>query len=144
MKLQFVKLDPTGNTTILVSTPVPRADQPRVAELLMADENLCAEQVGFIEAPTLPGACARLQMAGGEFCGNDSMSLGALLALRSGSAEEETTMIIVTHEMRFAREVSDQVIFMDGGVIVERGDPGQVFDAPQQERTRRFLRNYQS
>ena len=89
MKLQFSKLDPTGNTTILVSTPVPRAGQPRIAEWLMAHENLCAEQVGFIEAPTLPGARARLQMAGGEFCGNASMSLGALLTLRDGGAEAE-------------------------------------------------------
>ena len=86
MKLRFVKLDPTGNTTILVSTPVPRAEQPRVAERLMASENLCAEQVGFIEAPTLSGARARLQMAGGEFCGNASMSMGAILARDNGLA----------------------------------------------------------
>ena len=86
MKLQFCKLDPTGNTTILVSTPVPRADQPCIADRLMAHENLCAEQVGFIEKPTLPGARARLQMAGGEFCGNASMSMAALLAFRGGIA----------------------------------------------------------
>ena len=81
MKLRFAKFDPTGNTTILVRTPVPREEQPRVAEALMAHNSLCAEQVGFLEAPTLPGACARLQMAGGEFCGNASMSLAAQLAL---------------------------------------------------------------
>ena len=92
MKLQFYKFDPTGNTTILVTTPVSRADQPFIAEKLMARENLCAEQVGFLENPTLPGARARLQMAGGEFCGNASMSMAALLALRGGmayGAEEE-------------------------------------------------------
>ena len=86
MKLRFYKLDPTGNTTILVDTPVPRADQPRVAEALMDRANLCAEQVGFLEEPSLLGARARLQMAGGEFCGNASMSLAALLALRDGAA----------------------------------------------------------
>jgi polar amino acid transport system ATP-binding protein len=51
-------------------------------------------------------------------------------------------MIIVTHEMAFARDVSDQLIFMDGGVIVEQGDPHQVIDHPAQERTRQFLSRY--
>ena len=59
-------------------------------------------------------------------------------------AEEKMTMVIVTHEMPFARAVSNRVVFMDGGVIVEQGDPEQVFGAPTQERTRQFLRNYQS
>ncbi len=54
-------------------------------------------------------------------------------------AARHTTMIIVTHEMRFAREVSDRVIFMDGGVVVEEGPPEQVFGSPREERTRRFL-----
>lgn len=55
-------------------------------------------------------------------------------------AQEGTTMLIVTHEMRFAREISSRVIFMDQGVIVEVGSPEEVFDHPVQERTRRFLR----
>jgi polar amino acid transport system ATP-binding protein len=49
------------------------------------------------------------------------------------------TMIIVTHEIGFAREVADQVIFMDEGVVVEQGAPAQVLENPQNERTRRFL-----
>lgn len=57
-------------------------------------------------------------------------------------AEEHMTMLIVTHEMRFAADVSDRVLFMDGGVIVEEGPPDQVFTAPTQERTRNFLRKY--
>lgn len=81
MKLRFAKFDPTGNTTILVRTPVPHADQPRIAEQLMACGNLCAEQVGFLEKPGLSGARARLRMAGGEFCGNASISLAALMAI---------------------------------------------------------------
>ena len=52
-------------------------------------------------------------------------------------------MVVVTHEMPFARAVSNRVIFMDGGVIVEQGDPEIVLGAPQQERTRQVLRNYQ-
>lgn len=54
-------------------------------------------------------------------------------------AEEGMTMVIVTHEMNFAREVADRVIFMDGGVIVEQGDPKELFDNPKEERTKRFL-----
>ena len=50
------------------------------------------------------------------------------------------TMIVVTHEVRFAREVADRVVFMDDGQIVEEGGPSAVLDNPQQERTRRFLR----
>ena len=57
-------------------------------------------------------------------------------------AEQNTTMIIVTHEMAFARDVADQVIFMDGGGIVEQGTPEQVIVHPQQERTRQFLTRF--
>ena len=55
-------------------------------------------------------------------------------------AEAGMTMIVVTHEVRFAREVADRVVFMDGGVIVEEGTAAEVIDRPQHERTRRFLR----
>ena len=51
-------------------------------------------------------------------------------------------MIIVTHEMAFARDVADQLIFMDSGVIVEQGDPQQVINHPREERTRQFLARY--
>ncbi|MBR3620797.1 MAG: amino acid ABC transporter ATP-binding protein, partial [Clostridia bacterium] len=57
-------------------------------------------------------------------------------------AEEKMTMVIVTHEMAFARAVSDRVIFMDGGVIVEQGDPEEVFGNTQSERMKQFLQNY--
>ena len=69
---------------------------------------------------------------------------GEVLKVIRQLAEEKMTMVIVTHEMPFARAVSNRVVFMDGGVIVEQGDPEQVFGAPSQERTRQFLRNYQS
>ena len=49
------------------------------------------------------------------------------------------TMIVVTHEMKFARDVADRVIFMDGGVVVEQGTPAEVFDHPKSERTREVL-----
>ena len=67
---------------------------------------------------------------------------GEVLKVIRGLAEQKTTMIIVTHEMAFARDVADQVIFMDGGVIVEQGDARQVIENPQQERTRQFLSRY--
>ena len=57
-------------------------------------------------------------------------------------AREGKTMIIVTHEMKFARDVADRILFMDGGVVVEQGDAKQVIDHPQEERTRKFLASY--
>nr|WP_325185475.1 amino acid ABC transporter ATP-binding protein [uncultured Oscillibacter sp.] len=68
---------------------------------------------------------------------------GEVLRVIRGLSEQRTTMIIVTHEMAFARDVADQVIFMDGGVIVEQGDPRQVIDHPREERTRQFLSRYE-
>ena len=59
-----------------------------------------------------------------------------------GLAEQRTTMIIVTHEMAFARDVADDVIFMDGGVIVEQGPAREVIENPKEERTRQFLSRY--
>lgn len=67
---------------------------------------------------------------------------GEVLKVIRSLAEENTTMIIVTHEMAFARDVADEVIFMDGGVIVEQGDPRQVIENPREERTRQFLSRY--
>ncbi len=68
---------------------------------------------------------------------------GEVLKVIKQLAEEDMTMVIVTHEMAFARAVSDRVIFMDGGHIVEQGPPEEVFGAPKEERTKQFLRNYQ-
>ena len=68
---------------------------------------------------------------------------GEVLRVIRGLAEQKTTMIIVTHEMAFARDVADRVIFMDGGVLVEQGDPRQVIEHPQEERTRQFLSRYE-
>ncbi len=67
---------------------------------------------------------------------------GEVLKVIRGLAEQRTTMIIVTHEMAFARDVADRIIFMDEGVIVEQGAPGDVIDNPREERTRQFLARY--
>lgn len=87
MKLSFVKAAPTGNMTILVTSPVARAAQPGVGAALMDYESVHAEQAGFVEQARHPGAWARLQMAGGEFCGNAAMSLAAYLARARGISE---------------------------------------------------------
>lgn len=67
---------------------------------------------------------------------------GEVLKVIRALAEEHMTMVIVTHEMAFARAVADKVIFMDGGVIVEQGAPEAVFGDTQQERTKQFLARY--
>ena len=69
----------------------------------------------------------------------DPELVGEVLKVMQNLAEDGMTMIVVTHEMGFAREVSDHVIFMEGGYIVEEGKPKDVFAAPRNERTKKFL-----
>ncbi|MFC0472614.1 amino acid ABC transporter ATP-binding protein [Halalkalibacter kiskunsagensis] len=69
----------------------------------------------------------------------DPEMVGGVLAVMKNLAKEGMTMVIVTHEMGFAREVADRVIFMDGGYIVEEGDPEDLFGNPKHERTKTFL-----
>jgi polar amino acid transport system ATP-binding protein len=69
----------------------------------------------------------------------DPELVGEVLAVLSDLAARRMTMIVVTHEMGFARGVSDRVVFMDGGSIVEEGSPERVFDAPESPRLRAFL-----
>ena len=70
----------------------------------------------------------------------DPELVGEVLVVMRDLAREGMTMLIVTHEMQFAREVGDRVVFMDGGKIVEQGNPRDVLDTPREERTRLFLR----
>ena len=74
----------------------------------------------------------------------DPELVGEVLRVMRDLAKAGMTMIVVTHEMSFAREVADHVVFMDGGVVVEQGKPHDVIDNPQQERTRTFLRRMRS
>ena len=64
---------------------------------------------------------------------------GEVLKVIKELADKKMTMIIVTHEMTFARDVSDQVIFMDNGIVLEKGTPEDVFEHPKEERTKQFL-----
>ena len=70
----------------------------------------------------------------------DPEMVGEVLEVMKDLAKQGMTMVVVTHEMGFAREVADRVLFMDGGVICEEGTPAEVFGNPQQERTQDFLR----
>jgi len=69
----------------------------------------------------------------------DPELVGDVLTVMKELADEGWTMVVVTHELVFARQVADEVLFMDGGVIVERGVPGELFTAPREERTKQFL-----
>jgi cystine transport system ATP-binding protein len=70
----------------------------------------------------------------------DPELVGEVLQVMKGLAEQGWTMLVVTHEIRFAQKVSDQVLFIDGGFIVEQGPPGELLVAPREQRTRQFLR----
>jgi polar amino acid transport system ATP-binding protein len=70
----------------------------------------------------------------------DPELVGEVLDVMRGLAHDGMTMMVVTHEMSFAREVADRVVFMDDGVVVEEGSPNQMLTNPKAERTRRFLR----
>jgi ABC-type polar amino acid transport system ATPase subunit len=70
----------------------------------------------------------------------DPELVGEVLLVMETLAHEGMTMLVVTHEMAFAREAADEVCFMDDGVVCERGDPDEMFAHPREERTRTFLR----
>lgn len=72
----------------------------------------------------------------------DPETVGEVLSVMANLAKEGMTMVIVTHEMAFAREVSNRVVFMDGGVIVEEGSPEEIFKNPKNERTQNFLKRF--
>lgn len=74
----------------------------------------------------------------------DPELVGEVLSVIRSIAHEGITMIVVTHETGFAREVANRVVFMDGGSVVEEGTPEEVFVRPKQERTRQFLSRYSS
>ncbi len=96
-----------------------------------------AQRVGIGRAMALDAALMLLDEPTSAL---DPEWVGEVLELLRRVAERRQTMLIVTHEMQFAREIADRVIFMDGGRIVEQGPPEQLFDAPQDSRTESFLR----
>ena len=95
MELKFIKTSPTENVTLLIETPVPREQHLEIAEKLIAYGSVYAEQAGYIEEPENPAAEKRLQMMAGEFCGNASLSLAAVVAEEKGLKVGEETEIIL-------------------------------------------------
>ena len=95
MELKFIKTSPTENMTLLIETPVPREQHLEIAEKLIAYGSVYAEQAGYIEEPENPAAAKRLQMVAGEFCGNASLSLAAVVAEEKGLKTGEETEIIL-------------------------------------------------
>lgn len=82
-------------------------------------------------------------MQSSKNCGTSSyLKVDAVGSAGYELAEHKTTMIIVTHEMKFARDAADRILFMDGGVVVEQGDAKELIDHPKEERTRQFLASY--
>lgn len=72
----------------------------------------------------------------------DPEMVGEVLGTMQNLAAEGMTMIVVTHEMEFARDVSDRVLFMDGGIILEQGSPEDIFENPKEDRTKEFLKRF--
>lgn len=114
MNLNFVKVNPSGNTTVFILDHVPRDLYPELGSWLMMDNCLAAEQIGFIEPPTEPGAIARLQMMVGEFCGNAARGFAAWLVDRQFPGivchREGSHEFIVTFEVSGHNEVLNALV----------------------------------
>jgi polar amino acid transport system ATP-binding protein len=148
----FPHLTVTENVTIAQRRVLHRdkAEAERVAAENLARVGL-ADKAGAYPAQLSGGqqqraAIARALAMGPELMLFDEPTssldpeiVGDVLAVMRGLAQDGMTMIVVTHEMSFAREVADRVVFMDDGVILEQGSAEQVIGSPAQERTRRFL-----
>ena len=133
MNIEFIKTNPTENMTILIKTACYRGDYPEIAMKLMDYSNVFAEQTGFIEKPVGDVAVARLHMAGGEFCGNAALSLGAYLAWEKG--------LPVGGGVRFPLEVSGAEEVIDCSVKAEgsRFYVGINLPLPREIKDVRFL-----
>ncbi|HEV7848568.1 MAG TPA: amino acid ABC transporter ATP-binding protein [Mycetocola sp.] len=95
-----------------------------------------AQRVGIVRALALK---PQLLLFDEPTSALDPELVGEVLAVMKELADEGWTMVVVTHEIAFARQVADEILFMDDGVIVERGTPREIFTAPKQERTKQFL-----
>ncbi|TDE30226.1 amino acid ABC transporter ATP-binding protein [Actinomadura sp. 6K520] len=148
----FPHLTALGNVVIAQRKVLRRArpEAERIARELLGRVGL-ADKVDSYPARLSGGQQQRVAIARALAMGPEVMLfdeptsaldpelVGDVLGVMRGLAEEGMTMLVVTHEMSFAREVADRVVFMDGGVIVEEGPPSRVIDDPAHERTRAFL-----
>jgi putative amino-acid transport system ATP-binding protein len=149
----FANRSARGNITEALVTVkrVPRTEADARADAILRDIGLL-EKAGAYPAQLSGGQQQRVGIGRALALGADLLLfdeptsaldpewVGEVLDLVRRIAEARQTMLIVTHEMQFAREIADRVLFMNGGRIVEQGPPGQLFDAPSDARTREFLR----
>ncbi len=148
----FPHMTVLGNLTLAQRRVLKRdkAEAERVAHEMLGRVGL-SEKAGAYPSQLSGGQQQRVAIAR-ALCMNPDMMLfdeptsaldpelvGEVLAVMRALADEGMTMLVVTHEMGFAREVGDRLIFMDGGVIVEEGDPREVLANPRHERTQSFL-----
>ena len=129
------------------------AENQKQAELLLAQMGL-SNRMNNYPHQLSGGQCQRVAIARALalqpdiLCFDEPTSAldpeltGEVLKVIQELASKKTTMIIVTHEMSFAKEVSDQILFMDNGIILERGTPTEIFENPKEERTKQFLRSF--
>ena len=150
---QFYNLIPVLNVTENITLPVlmdgQKVNQNRLAELmttlkLTGRENHLPNQLsgGQQQRASIARALAmnpQVMFFDEPTSALDPELTAEVLKVIKGLAAENMTMVIVTHEMGFARDVADRIVFMDGGVIVEQGPAEQVIDHPREERTRAFL-----
>ncbi len=149
----FPHLNVTGNLTIAQIQVLGRDEaEARDVAAKMLDRVGLAEKANEYPARLSGGQQQRVAIAR-SLCMNPDMMLfdeptsaldpeliGEVLDVMRKLAEEGMTMLVVTHEMGFAKQVADRVVFMDGGVIVEDGPPREVLENPREERTQKFLR----
>jgi polar amino acid transport system ATP-binding protein len=148
----FPHLDVLGNLTIAQRRVLGRSkNEALIVARKMLDRVGLADRGDAYPAQLSGGQQQRVAIARSLCMGPDMMLfdevtsaldpelVGEVLAVMRGLAAEGMTMLVVTHEMGFARRVADRVIFMDDGLIVEQGPPAEVFGNPSQERTRHFL-----
>ena len=129
------------------------AENQKQAELLLAQMGL-SNRMNNYPHQLSGGQCQRVAIARALalqpdiLCFDEPTSAldpeltGEVLKVIQELASKKTTMIIVTHEMNFAKEVSDHILFMDNGIILEQGTPTQIFENPTEERTKQFLRSF--
>ena len=117
----------------------PKAEAREIAEHFLNQVGM-GQRMDYYPSQLSGGQQQRVGIARGLALNPHAILFGEVLNTMKEVAKSGITMAVVTHEMGFARDVADRVVFMDGGVVVEQGKPEEVFDHPQNERTRQFLR----
>ena len=149
----FANMTALGNVMepLVTARRVPEKEARERASKVLADVGL-SDRSGYYPSQLSGGQQQRVGIARAVVSNPDVLLfdeptsaldpelIGEVLSVMKDLAEKGATMIVITHEMQFAREVANHVIFMEGGVVVEEGSPEEIFTAAKQDRTREFLR----